>query len=53
MLWRGLDYWVNCTTEYKAKESLQDEEVIRYFKEVDFLPQAETNSYQSNSRIYL
>jgi transcriptional regulator with XRE-family HTH domain len=34
-----VDYLVNGTTEDKAKESLQDAEVIRYFKEVDTLPQ--------------
>lgn len=34
-----VDYLVNDTTEDKAKESLQEAEVIRYFKKVDFLPQ--------------
>lgn len=34
-----VDYLVNGSNEDKAKASLQDAEVIRYFKEVDALPQ--------------
>jgi transcriptional regulator with XRE-family HTH domain len=35
----NVDFLVNGNTEDKAKASLQDAEVIRYFKEVDALPQ--------------
>jgi hypothetical protein len=34
-----VDYLVNGSTEDKARASLTDAEVIRYFKEVDSLPQ--------------
>lgn len=33
-----VDYLVNGSSDEKAKASLQDAEVIRYFKEVDTLP---------------
>jgi transcriptional regulator with XRE-family HTH domain len=33
-----VDFLINGNTEDKAKASLQDAEVIRYFKEVDTLP---------------
>jgi hypothetical protein len=33
-----VDYLINGGTEDKAKASLNDVEVIRYFKEVDTLP---------------
>ena len=35
----NVDFLVNGNTEDKANASLQDAEVIRYFKEVDILPQ--------------
>ena len=34
-----VDFLINGNTEDKAKATLQDAEVIRYFKEVDTLPQ--------------
>lgn len=34
-----VDFLINGSTEDKAKASLLDAEVIRYFKEVDMLPQ--------------
>lgn len=39
-----VDYLVNGSTEDKAKASLQDAEVIRYFKEVDALPQEDESA---------
>jgi transcriptional regulator with XRE-family HTH domain len=39
-----VDYLVNGGTEDKAKASLQDAEVIRYFKEVDALPQEDKSA---------
>ncbi len=39
-----VDFLVNGNTEDKAKASLQDAEVIRYFKEVDTLPQEDKSA---------
>ena len=39
-----VDYLLNGSTEEKAKASLQDAEVIRYFKEVDSLPQEDKSA---------
>jgi transcriptional regulator with XRE-family HTH domain len=39
-----VDYLVNGGTEDKAKASLNDAEVIRYFKEVDALPQEDKSA---------
>ena len=39
-----VDYLVNGDTEDKAKASLQDVELIRYFKEVDALPQEDKSA---------
>jgi transcriptional regulator with XRE-family HTH domain len=39
-----VDYLVNGGTEDKANASLNDAEVIRYFKEVDALPQEDKSA---------
>jgi transcriptional regulator with XRE-family HTH domain len=39
-----VDFLVNGNTEDKAKASLVDAEVIRYFKEVDTLPQEDKSA---------
>lgn len=39
-----VDFLINGNTEDKAKASLQDAEVIRYFKEVDSLPQEDKSA---------
>lgn len=39
-----IDFLVNGNTEDKANEVLQDAEVIRYFKEVDALPQEDKSA---------
>jgi transcriptional regulator with XRE-family HTH domain len=39
-----VDYLLNGNIEDKAKASLQDAEVIRYFKEVDALPQEDKSA---------
>jgi len=39
-----VDFLLNGNTEDKAKASLQDAEVIRYFKEVDVLPQEDKSA---------
>jgi transcriptional regulator with XRE-family HTH domain len=39
-----VDFLVNGNTEDKANATLQDAEVIRYFKEVDALPQEDKNA---------
>ena len=39
-----VDFLINGTTEDKAKATLQDAEVIRYFKEVDSLPQEDKSA---------
>jgi len=40
----SVDYLVNGGTEDKANASLNDAEVIRYFKEVDALPQEDKSA---------
>jgi transcriptional regulator with XRE-family HTH domain len=40
----NVDFLVNGSTEDKAKASLVDAEVIRYFKEVDTLPQEDKSA---------
>lgn len=39
-----VDFLLSGNTEDKAKASLQDAEVIRYFKEVDILPQEDKSA---------
>ncbi|MEJ7829198.1 MAG: helix-turn-helix transcriptional regulator [Segetibacter sp.] len=39
-----VDFLINGTSEDKAKASLNDAEVIRYFKEVDSLPQEDKSA---------
>lgn len=39
-----VDFLINGNTEDKAKASLADAEVIRYFKEVDTLPQEDKSA---------
>jgi hypothetical protein len=39
-----VDFLVNGNTEDKANATLQEAEVIRYFKEVDALPQEDKNA---------
>lgn len=39
-----VDFLLKGNTEDKAKASLQDAEVIRYFKEVDILPQEDKSA---------
>ena len=39
-----VDFLINGTSEDKAKATLQDAEVIRYFKEVDSLPQEDKSA---------
>ncbi len=39
-----VDFLINGNTDDKAKATLQDAEVIRYFKEVDSLPQEDKSA---------
>lgn len=39
----SMDFLVNGTTDEKAKASLKDAELIRYFKEMEAMPSAEKN----------
>lgn len=40
----SMDFLVNGTTDEKAKASLKDAELIRYFKEIEAMPSAEKNT---------
>jgi transcriptional regulator with XRE-family HTH domain len=39
-----VDYLINGTTDEKAQASLKDAELMRYFKEMDVLPDSEKNT---------
>jgi transcriptional regulator with XRE-family HTH domain len=40
----SVDYLINGTTDEKAQASLKDAELIRYFKDMDVLPDTEKNT---------